>query len=292
MITTENVWHFIAFGFLPLPGLLSRDEALAIREEIERLGHERGQVPGDTATERGGIGGVAAVGERVRALMLDERVYDIPAKILGHDFTYEGSDAQWHVGDTPWHGASGVEQKPLATIKVSFYLDDLDETNGCLRIIPGAHRNLLRWMDSRWAGVPDYIFPVRNRTRAGRAPVGDQPTGGAAPAAAVAAGRLVRVHRGHPARILRLERRAPAALVRVHGQSGRRPPEAVGEVPQRHGWRDHGAARVRGVRRPAVAQDGRAVAGDRVGTELSPGACGAVLVRPAPPLPALLVSYK
>jgi hypothetical protein len=140
MITTENVWHFIAFGFLPLPGLLSRDEALAIREEIERLGHERGQVPGDTATERGGIGGVAAVGERVRALMLDERVYDIPAKILGHDFTYEGSDAQWHVGDTPWHGASGVEQKPLATIKVSFYLDDLDEEIGPTRFIPGSHR--------------------------------------------------------------------------------------------------------------------------------------------------------
>ena len=45
MIGNENVWHFIAFGFLPLPGLLSRAEALAIREELERLGHERGQVP-------------------------------------------------------------------------------------------------------------------------------------------------------------------------------------------------------------------------------------------------------
>ena len=139
MITTENVWHFMAFGFLPLPGLLTHDEALAIREELERLGHERGQVPDDAAMEAGGIGDVAAIGGRVRALLLDERVYDIPAKILGHDFTYEGSDAQWHVGDTPWHGASGVTQKPLASIKVSFYLDDLDEGNGCLRIVPGGH---------------------------------------------------------------------------------------------------------------------------------------------------------
>ena len=175
MITTENVWHFIAFGFLPLPGLLSRDEALAIREEIERLGHERGQVPSEDATQGVVIGDVAAVGERVRALMLDERVYDIPAKILGHDFTYEGSDAQWHVGDTPWHGASGVEQKELATIKVSFYLDDLDETDGCLRIIPGGHRNVLKWMDTRWVGVPDYIFPVRNRTVQDELPWGISP---------------------------------------------------------------------------------------------------------------------
>ena len=58
MIGTEEVWHFIAFGFLPLPGLLTRDEALTVRAEIERLGRERGQVPDDTAGdgESGGIG--------------------------------------------------------------------------------------------------------------------------------------------------------------------------------------------------------------------------------------------
>ena len=177
MIGTEDVWHFIAFGFLPLPGLLTRDEALAIRAALERLGRERGQVPDDTAGdgEGGGIGDVAAVDERVRALMLDDRVYDIPAKILGHDFTYEASDAQWHVGDTPWHGASGVVRKPLATIKVSFYLDDLDETNGCLRIVPGGHRNLLESIDSRWVGVPDYLFPIRNRTLQAELPWGIAP---------------------------------------------------------------------------------------------------------------------
>ena len=175
MITTENVWHFIAFGFLPLPALLSREEALAIRDELEELGRERGQVPSDMDQEGGGIGDVAAVSERICALMMDERVYDIPAKILGHDFVYEGSDAQWHVGDTPWHGASGVEQKQLATIKVSFYLDDLDETSGCLRIVPGGHRNLLKCMDSRWVGVPDYLFPVRNRTVQEKLPWGISP---------------------------------------------------------------------------------------------------------------------
>lgn len=177
MIGTEEVWHFIAFGFLPLPGLLTRDEALAVRAELERLGRERGQVPDDTAGdgESGGIGDVAAAGQRVRALMLDDRVYDIPAKILGHDFTYEASDAQWHVGDTPWHGASGVVRKPLATVKVSFYLDDLDETNGCLRIVPGGHRNLLESIDSRWVGVPDYLFPIRNRTLQAELPWGIAP---------------------------------------------------------------------------------------------------------------------
>ena len=265
MITTENVWHFMAFGFLPLPGLLTHDEALAIREELERLGHERGQVPDDAATEAGGIGDVAAIGGRVRALLLDERVYDIPAKILGHDFTYEGSDAQWHVGDTPWHGASGVTQKPLASIKVSFYLDDLDEGNGCLRIVPGGHRNLLQWMDSRWVGVPDYLFPVRNRSVQEELPWGISPEEvphlplpSRLGDACVFTEDLP--HASYGARGVRRQ-----LSYRVHGQPGRRAPEAVGEVPERHGPRDHGAARVRGLRRPAAAQDGRAAVGTRSG---------------------------
>ncbi len=172
MIDTGNVWHCIAFGFLPLPGLLTRGEALAIREELERLGRERGQAPRDTA---GRLDDVAAAGERVRALLLDERVYGIPAKILGHDFTYEGSDAEWHVGDTPWRGGGGVEQRRIAAIKISFFLDDLDETNGCLRIVPGGHRAVLESIDSRWVGVPDYLFPIRNRSAQAELPWGIGP---------------------------------------------------------------------------------------------------------------------
>ena len=267
MIGNESVCHFIAFGFLPLPGLLSRDEALAIREELERLGHERGQVPGEPAMEAGGIGDVAAIGHRVRALLLDERVYDIPAKILGHDFTYEGSDAQWHVGDTPWHGASGVEQKPLVSIKVSLYLDDLDETNGCLRIIPGAHRNLLRWMDSRWAGVPDYLFPVRNRTLQEELPwgIGPQevphlPLPSRLGDACVFTEDLPHAAFGTKGVRRQLSFAFMANPVAAHQKRWVK-------YRKRHGPRDHRTARVRGVRRPAAAQDGRAPPGVGPGAE-------------------------
>lgn len=174
MIGAEQVWRFTAFGFLPLPGLLTRGEAMAVREELERIGRERGQTPG--AGQPGGrIRGAAAAGERVRALLLDDRVYGVPAKILGHDFTCQGSDAEWRAGDTPWSGGGGVERNPIAAIRVIFFLDDLDRTGGCLRVVPGGHRAVLEAMDSRWIGVPDYLFPLRNRSRQDLLPWGIGP---------------------------------------------------------------------------------------------------------------------
>ena len=72
----------------------------------------------------------------------DDRIRDIPYNLLGPDFVYEGSGAHDHVGDTPW---------PLPHIKVSRYLDERRQDNGCLRVIPGSHRNYLRHVGSRWA---------------------------------------------------------------------------------------------------------------------------------------------
>lgn len=174
MIGTEQVWRFIAFGFLPLPGLLSRAEALAIRDEIERLRGQRererrsavdDEEPSGAAGAGCGIRDAAAAGQRVRALLLDQRVYGIPAKILGHDFAYRGSDAEWRAGDEPWSGGGGVERAPIAAITVLFRLDDPDQAGGCLRVVPGGHRAVPESIDPRWAGVPDYLFPLRNRSQ-------------------------------------------------------------------------------------------------------------------------------
>jgi ectoine hydroxylase-related dioxygenase (phytanoyl-CoA dioxygenase family) len=67
------------------------------------------------------------------------------------------------VGDTPWHGGSGIIKWPLTHIKVSIYLDTLTKGNGCLHVIPGSHRNFLRQIDKRWAEAPDYMEVLRNR---------------------------------------------------------------------------------------------------------------------------------
>lgn len=177
MIGTEQVWHFLAFGFLPLPGLLSRSEAEAVRDELERLRGARGErgERGEAGEGDACIRDAAAAGGRVRALLLDDRVYGVPAKILGHDFAYQGSEAEWRTGDAPWSGGGGVERQPVAAITVLFFLDDLDRTGGCLRIVPGGHRAVVESIDPRWAGVPDYLFPLRNRSQQTELPWGIGP---------------------------------------------------------------------------------------------------------------------
>lgn len=165
MMDDNHVTHFIAFGYVPLRGLLSREEAAALREEFDRLLYE--DRPGFDGTETCHVAHVCERGERHAALLEDERLLDIPRKILGHDFVYENSDGSAHVGDTPWHGGSGVVTWAVPHVKVSLYLDDLTAANGCLRVVPGAHRNFLRLIDPRWAQAPDYYLPLRNRNTSG-----------------------------------------------------------------------------------------------------------------------------
>ena len=161
MLNDDHVMHFIAFGYVPLRGLFSRAEAAALREEFDRLLLE--EFPDFDGSQSRDVAHICARGERHAALLADERLLDIPRKILGHDFVYEGSAGHGHVGDTPWHGGSGVVAWGLPHIKVSLYLDDLAADDGCLRVVPGAHRNYLRFVDPRWSQAPDYYLPLRNR---------------------------------------------------------------------------------------------------------------------------------
>ena len=121
------------------------------------------QAPDFDSTTSVGVGYCAERRPFLAQLIDDDRIHDIPYKLLGPDFVYEGSGGHLHVGDTPWHGGSGIITWPLPHIKVSLYLDAPDGHNGCLRVIPGSHRNYLRHVDSRWAQAPDYMYVLRNR---------------------------------------------------------------------------------------------------------------------------------
>lgn len=160
----NEAMRFNTFGFLELPGLFSRDEALGLRNEFDEIVRvdnpdwdgATGPVQGRNPIERGA---------RMLSLIDDDRLYQIPENLLGEDFLFEGSGATVHVGDTPWHGGSGVVTFSVPHIKVSLYLDDdVDDNNGCLRVLPGAHRNYLRFLDRGWESTPDYFFPIRNRS--------------------------------------------------------------------------------------------------------------------------------
>lgn len=160
MLTSEQIAFFEAFGFLCLPGLLE-DAIESISAAFEAVwfahgGGHNGQP--HTGTARSCIVPFIDQSERLSALLDDERIVGVISSLLGDDFNYLGSDGNYFAGDTGWHCDSDHD---LCFIKLAFYLDALDGSNGALRVLPGSHREgeYRRSVQPR-AGTPERAFGV------------------------------------------------------------------------------------------------------------------------------------
>ena len=153
MITRHHVDQFNAFGFLHLRGLLDPDEVGYVSSQFDA------SVADDVAP--------SVQAERTRELrdwlLTHTDIYDIPVKLFGDDFLFEGFSCQLYREDSPWHADSAIVRWTFRHIKIAIYLDSLTEHTGCLRVIPGSHREWLRLTDPRWAQAPDYMFGIKNR---------------------------------------------------------------------------------------------------------------------------------
>jgi ectoine hydroxylase len=88
---------------------------------------------------------------RIDALFADERLTAPVKRELGVDelarFTSklnlkrarEGSEFPWHQDYPYWYVAAGTQAQDVIT--AILFLDDADEDNGALRVLPGSHRN-------------------------------------------------------------------------------------------------------------------------------------------------------
>jgi hypothetical protein len=138
-LTPEQLRFFDTFGFLAFPGLIA-----------ERIGRVIEAFEGVWASRGGGHDGKPHEGKarscivpfidqsaELSSLIDDPRIHGIACGLLGDDFCYTGSDGNYYVGDTGWHsdGTHPVQR----FIKIAFYLDELDGSNGALRVIPGSN---------------------------------------------------------------------------------------------------------------------------------------------------------
>jgi hypothetical protein len=140
-LSDQQVAYFQTFGFLKFPGLLA-DQIGSITEAFEGIWTERGG--GHNGRPHDGKARSTIVPfidqhERLCELLDDERIVDIASSLLGDDFNYTGSDGNYYVGDTNWH-SDGWHTK-YTYVKIALYLDPLTRDTGCLRVIPGSHRN-------------------------------------------------------------------------------------------------------------------------------------------------------
>jgi hypothetical protein len=152
-LSDEQAHFFDTFGFLKFPGLFA-DDIDEITEAFEDVWRERGTghdgKPHD-GSARSMIVPFIDQHERLCALLDDPRLLDPATALLGDDFNYIWSDGNLYTGDTPWH--SDTWDMPYITIKNAFYLDPVTKDSGCLRVIPGSHRQGDRFADCLQADV-------------------------------------------------------------------------------------------------------------------------------------------
>ena len=140
-LTDQQQTFFRTFGFLAFPGLL-KDRIDEIIREFEAI----------FATRGGGHAGKPHEGKQrscivpfidqsavLSSLLDDPRIHGIASGLLGDDFNFMPSDGNYYAGDTGWH--SDGWNKDTLHIKIAFYLDPLTRDTGCLRVIPGSHKD-------------------------------------------------------------------------------------------------------------------------------------------------------
>lgn len=138
MITAEQIHHYELFGFLFLPQAFNAVEMAAIGQAFDELLAQERQGQPFPGVKRQSFYGVAEHAPVLLQMLADDRIYGVVEQLLGPDFVWLNSEGNLYVGDTNWHPDGSRLQYP--PMKVSLYLDPLTAETGCMRVIPGSHR--------------------------------------------------------------------------------------------------------------------------------------------------------
>ena len=174
MLTRQQQKHFDVFGFLVIPQLFSPDEIAVIIHDFEAaMLEDRDGKPFDGQARQQVNDWY--LGRPCAELLIDNvRINGQIEQLLGPGYSFkQGNDGNFYVGDTGWHPDMGWDahipegrndpnrfvgqwrNHYRPSIKVAFYLDPVGKESGCLRVIPGAHRN--PYHDQLWSlhlGIP------------------------------------------------------------------------------------------------------------------------------------------
>lgn len=160
MLTSKQVNQYKQEGYCVCDGFLSSDEVSGILKEIDnisagatvakhdktRMEMEPHQTPDGTRIRR--IYEPCTYYQRFRELSQSAALLDALEQLLGPDLQFHyskinmkppaiGSVVEWHQ-DLAYYPLTNQD-----SLAVLFYLDDADRTNGCLQVIPAAHRGRL-----------------------------------------------------------------------------------------------------------------------------------------------------
>lgn len=148
-LSPQQINYFEDFGFLVLRGLFS-DEIQTICDAFDEVfatkptfplpkGDELHYIaqPGFEGDTRLIIGGFIELHPGLAWLRDDPRVEAIARGLIGEESRYDGSDGNIMNCNVSWHPDTYLSPLEFKHIKLMFYLDPLNASNGALRVIPG-----------------------------------------------------------------------------------------------------------------------------------------------------------
>lgn len=146
---------FVAEGLVPPPLLAALAERLdaAARGQLDERIHrqvepeigQRGDPTGDPIEHIRKVQGLAANDPFFSRFVANPRVLSLIHGLFGQEIRYFGDEAQLkpaRVGSAhPWHqDAPYFHEEPMDVATVWIAVDDATRENGCIEVIPGAHR--------------------------------------------------------------------------------------------------------------------------------------------------------
>jgi hypothetical protein len=164
VLTAEQRNHYDTFCFLVFRQYFSSEEMAEIRGAFDEVLEAALDGKPFAGQKRHMVLGCAEQRPRLVALLEDDRIHGVIQDLLGPDFVWITSDGNYYVGDTQWHPDAGGMLLSYHLIKIAFYLDPVRADSGCLRVIPGSHREpfhgTLRALARHREDPPVYPFGV------------------------------------------------------------------------------------------------------------------------------------
>lgn len=145
-LSPEQVNFFNLFGYLVLPGLFSGQEMQQMTREYERVfsAEARDVIEWKHQAHYGYTRKVLPQfidrSASLSALIDDPRIHNVFSALLGENFDYRGSDANQFENSTVWHSDTYGALFKYLNVKIAIYLEEIGETSGCFRVIPGSHQ--------------------------------------------------------------------------------------------------------------------------------------------------------
>lgn len=162
-LTSQEVEQFRQVGYLKIEGRVIEDEHLTVLREhydtqfsqrrgtigeglrnLAVVGESEGDEDADREEEMLQIMEMWRLDEEYRKLLYHEPLLDIVESLIGSDIQLFHDQAlykpAYHGGEVYWHQDNAYWQcTPPNLVSIWLALDDADEENGCMNVIPGSY---------------------------------------------------------------------------------------------------------------------------------------------------------